>query len=498
MPKFNVYPDLEAADVTNASAVTLVVRDAQSTPTTKELSLNSVKKLTSNYFNVKDYGAVGDARQVTDAVVSPGSTTVTSATANFTAADVGKIVFAGNTAFATAVPLGTITARNSATSITVSVAATQSLSGCHLVWGSADDSNAMEAAFLAAKAATPERGVVYIPPGGYIVSKCVFNNTYSNPSQQQGVSVIGAGSGHTIIYPAPNFTYLSGTNKGMVLNCDPYTTEKVKFCSFTIVGSMQSFSSAHYVMTVSCIGPGLLEDVTVINFIGAIYGGIHVNVAFDIRISDVFVQYISPQEAGIGIRFDGVNGDVINLITSNCGTGLIISESPSLSAEETNRQTNFFGCFFDECASISLWVNSSTDINFYGCKAWSVGGNGVALYVSTSGTDVRFTDCIFEPYLNAVNGRAILIDSGCTVRLQGCEVKGEGTGYAINNSGTVLLGTNNTLTGTLTGNAPKFAIGLPSETAGDILVRDATGWVRLAKGADGSVLTMASGAPAWL
>lgn len=496
MPKFNVYPDLEAADVTNASAVTMVVRDAQSTPTTKEMSLNAVKKLTSNYFNVKDYGAVGDAKQVTDAVVTPGSTTVTSATANFTAADVGKIVFAGHTASSTAVPLGTITARNSATSITVSVAATQNLSSCHLVWGSADDSNAMEAAFLAAKAAMPLKGVVYIPPGGYIVSKCVFNNTY--PSFQQGVSVVGAGSGHTVIYPSPNFTYLAGSNMGMVFHCEPYTTASVTFAGFHINGSMQSFSSSHWAMAVSCIGLGGIEDVRVNDFIEDIAGGVKVSSSFDFHISNVFCQYISPDGIGVAMRLDYVYGDIVNLVTSNSKVGLSVNNSPGLSAEETNRQLNLFGCHFDECSVFSVWINSCTDLNFYGCKAWAVGGNGIAVYVSTSGTDVKFTDCIIEPFINATNGKAISIDDGCTVRLQGCEIKGEGTGYAINNSGTVLIGTGTTLTGPLVGNTPKVHIGLPAEAAGDILVRDATGWVRLPKGGNGSVLTMVSGAPAWV
>lgn len=40
----------------------------------------------------RDYGAAGDCKVVFDAVVTAGSTTITSATANFTSADVGKVI----------------------------------------------------------------------------------------------------------------------------------------------------------------------------------------------------------------------------------------------------------------------------------------------------------------------------------------------------------------------------------------------------------------------
>ena len=53
-------------------------------------------KQAPSVINVKDYGAVADCRQFTDAAITSGSTNLTSATAAFTNADVGKSVAVGN------------------------------------------------------------------------------------------------------------------------------------------------------------------------------------------------------------------------------------------------------------------------------------------------------------------------------------------------------------------------------------------------------------------
>src|SRR2546425_409523 len=46
----------------------------------------------SIYTNVKQYGALGDGKTVTDGAITTGTPTLTSATAAFTAADVGKLI----------------------------------------------------------------------------------------------------------------------------------------------------------------------------------------------------------------------------------------------------------------------------------------------------------------------------------------------------------------------------------------------------------------------
>lgn len=78
--------------------------------------------------DVRDFGAIPDAKGIYDIVCTSGSPTATSATANFTAADVGKQIKIYDIANAAYVFRGTISARNSATSITLSGNATASCS----------------------------------------------------------------------------------------------------------------------------------------------------------------------------------------------------------------------------------------------------------------------------------------------------------------------------------------------------------------------------------
>jgi hypothetical protein len=113
------------------------------------------------------YGAAGDGRMVTDGAMSSGSATLTSATAAFTAGDVGKVVLvkgAGASGVTTLVT--TVSAYNSATSVTLADANASggSVSGALVMWAS-DDTAAIQAAIDAAGAYAAVHGAatVYIP-----------------------------------------------------------------------------------------------------------------------------------------------------------------------------------------------------------------------------------------------------------------------------------------------------------------------------------------------
>jgi hypothetical protein len=109
------------------------------------------------------YGAVGNSRTVTDAATTALSNVVTSAAAQFTPADTGKLVtiwYAGAAGLGT--PLNGIATYQNSTTITVSVAATNSLTGARLVIGT-DDTIAMNSAITAAKALG--KGLIF--PSGY-------------------------------------------------------------------------------------------------------------------------------------------------------------------------------------------------------------------------------------------------------------------------------------------------------------------------------------------
>lgn len=122
-------------------------------------------RLLSLPISVKDYGAKVDYRVVTDAAMTSGSATLTSATAAFTAADVGKW-FKVTGAGAAGIPLyGTISGYTNATTVTLSVTAGTTVSGKR-AWFCTDDTTAIQAAIDACSAAGGGR--VVIPGGGTI------------------------------------------------------------------------------------------------------------------------------------------------------------------------------------------------------------------------------------------------------------------------------------------------------------------------------------------
>ena len=69
--------------------------------------------------------------------------------------------------------------------------------------------------------------------------------------------------------------------------------------------------------------------------------------------------------------------------------------------------------------------------------------------------------------------------------------------------GSINLGSNGTITNLAAGGLPDNTVdggnlAMGSDAAGDILYYNGTDYIRLAKGTDGDVLTLASGVPTWL
>lgn len=77
----------------------------------------------ADVINVKDYGAVGNAVNLTDATISASGTTLTSNSATFTTGDVGKYIWLAGSGTSGALQEGTITGFNAAHSVAVSFTA---------------------------------------------------------------------------------------------------------------------------------------------------------------------------------------------------------------------------------------------------------------------------------------------------------------------------------------------------------------------------------------
>lgn len=113
------------------------------------------------------YGAKGDGQVVTDGAMSSGSAILTSATAAFTAQDVGKAILVKGAAAAGVTTLvTTIASRQSATQVTLNAANASggAVSGALVMWGT-DDTAAVQSAINAAGtyAATHGAATVRIP-----------------------------------------------------------------------------------------------------------------------------------------------------------------------------------------------------------------------------------------------------------------------------------------------------------------------------------------------
>ena len=181
------------------------------------------------------YGAIPDGRFVPDANTTSGSQTVTcpNSDCNFTSADVGKIVF--GTIVPTnynggiymngtlVIPQGTITAVNSASSITVSNAATSTHTwssgnvGVILIWGS-DNSSALASAFTAATTTNPfgPCAPIILPAGLMLIQQAEFINAPANcvgmvADNREGIKVIGQGQSVTQLVPTPGFNFATCT-----------------------------------------------------------------------------------------------------------------------------------------------------------------------------------------------------------------------------------------------------------------------------------------------
>ncbi len=152
---------------------------------------------TNTQYNVKSFGAKGDVVLLTDGAMIAGQAVLTSASAVFTASDVNKAISVkgpgvqGNSNGVANYVLGVIVSVQSPTQVTLSVAATTTLSGCNTYYGT-DDAPAINAATFAASI---KGGVVYFPPGIYFIGSAIVWYTHTH--------LIGSGSDTTTLMLCP-------------------------------------------------------------------------------------------------------------------------------------------------------------------------------------------------------------------------------------------------------------------------------------------------------
>jgi hypothetical protein len=168
--------------------VTTAVAGAGSSPAT----FSARGTVRQREYNVKDYGAVADGKQVGDGAITASSSNLISATASFANSDVGKpvVVFGAGTSGANLAT--TIQSFTSSTTVVLAAPAVTTVSSANVLWGT-DDTAAINAAIAAV---STTGGLLFFPPGQY----CIAGTTTPIPG---GIAV--RGTGYDVVYPATTY-----------------------------------------------------------------------------------------------------------------------------------------------------------------------------------------------------------------------------------------------------------------------------------------------------
>jgi hypothetical protein len=191
--------------------------------------------------NVKQWGAVGDAIQLTDGVVSSGSVVVTSATATFKASDVGKTIVVKGAGASGKILKTTITKFTDAHTIEIGSASGISANGVTATYGT-DDTNAFKKAY--ASIHDHGGGTLFVPGGLYLLTDTLI---LDGPFSMEGC---GMKIDKVTDYAAGNksFTALLSTSNPIIW-ARPYPTisiDKMLLCGLGTTGTLDLFEVANY------------------------------------------------------------------------------------------------------------------------------------------------------------------------------------------------------------------------------------------------------------
>ncbi|MGH9577301.1 MAG: hypothetical protein ACRD3R_07670, partial [Terriglobales bacterium] len=255
-----------------ATGTTTVIRGPLEAPPAQIFILNgsgtvSFLNGTVREFRPEWWGATGDGKALNDGAISASSSTFTSASAAFTSADVGKPISVEG-AGASGVALNTTIATFvSATSVTLSAAASTTVSSAKVFFGT-DDSTEIQAALDAASTALG--GTVIAPPSSVITSAITLKSG--------GVSLEGEGSGSvaaltTTGYRGSRLLVLGGIYGVVVSDSTTQVQHGFGVRNLTIVGTSLGKAGLRMGSTSSDVnnqfGSAHVEDVEIEGFTSA-------------------------------------------------------------------------------------------------------------------------------------------------------------------------------------------------------------------------------------
>lgn len=417
---------------------------------------NQAQGPTYNILNYASGITINDAQHIRDGVTAGGGTkTVTSATANFQTTDVGKFIACVYNSGTQAVTVGTtITARNSATSVSISQNDNGSgnLESC--VWYSNKADPAIRAAILAAtptnansgdpnnKPTLGNSGTAYCPAGGYAVTVNAGLGalmTYGGSGSTIGPNFVGEGKTKCNIYVLADSTDPGGP---AVLNLTNSSHSIVG--GFTVDGLAFNFPFTHPVIGFTSTQHVRVFDIelTNINGGGANKGSLDFTNSSDVMLENVFVQGASSSSTDYACGFFGVSSSHFkNLFCSNHNqTAFYGSSGGQFRSTGGDNAPTFENATFDECnsSSAACTVFTAGYANFIG--GWlGVGNSQKAMSLDgTSKVWATSINCGQYGSSASVSGCASLA-AGAKLYLTDSTVRGNTTGIIFTGPNTASL-----------------------------------------------------------
>ncbi len=316
-------------------------------------------------FNWQNYGAKGDTQHIIDGVTAGGGGhTVTSVSAPFLAADVGKkiVCVAGGNA-TPLMPISTITVFNSTSSVTTNGTDAGAASNLKCLWYTKDDTASILAANNAAAPAiasidpnvgktlgTPA-GTGYCPPGGYAVSGRIFS--MAGTGNSVGPSLKGdPGKNHCIIYPLPGMV---DPNDGFPVLISNYNTVGFDMEDITIDGDgFAGFNFGHPVVGVLSSQQFTVKRLKITNLSsnGASVGTLEFNASANGSTEDIFIQGGGGTGTDYACSFRNGTSEILNrrLTCSNHNQNLLVDGNGATPRSVFgDNGITCIGCLIDEC-----------------------------------------------------------------------------------------------------------------------------------------------------
>jgi hypothetical protein len=188
--------------------------------------------------NVKDFGAVGDAKKLTGGSITAGSNVLTCSTASFVAADVGKSISLGYAGTNGHTLYTTISAVNSATQVQLATNAITTTTVSEILYGT-EDGPEIRSAITYARSVNK---AVYLPRGQYLM-----NTALSGNNEISSIPVGGGGFGiyllNTSASVAQSF-YMIGDGASIVSSL--YPPQSGNDVGFTFVQINGFFDEFHF------------------------------------------------------------------------------------------------------------------------------------------------------------------------------------------------------------------------------------------------------------